>query len=297
MSGQSVDEPKFLQEMIRWEKEIAADVPSLETPTRLFLGIGGNGHGGYPCSPVDSFMFARTGMDGIHYSLLTDFGIEMDLERAPVICVSPMDYGKNVRLVAENLRDFFALWLFESELLLLNDYYHVEEYMNHKKLLSEDHSLMEQKKFVANSAKEKFGLGPITNPFEYIKELRSKRQKNIVINTKDGLGIIPENRHPNRQYFPHLWVDRNLPYDDLDSLRRFLSSADKETKLSLIRDYQHEDVYNDPLLPLLCNDLEKMGYHLEAQTVLTSSILFIFEGIGLFFRSEPPGDGTDSPLE
>jgi len=61
------------------------EVPYLEKPAGLFLGFSEKENGGYVCSPADSILFANTGMDGVHYSLLTDFGKAADLEQAPVI--------------------------------------------------------------------------------------------------------------------------------------------------------------------------------------------------------------------
>ncbi|KRE92137.1 hypothetical protein ASG89_33795 [Paenibacillus sp. Soil766] len=103
--------PLLLEQLIKWD---------LENPTGLFLGIDFNEKNGYFCTPVDSFSFARTGMDGIHFVLLTDFGLVKDLNEVPVIGISPMD-SERVRIVARNLSNFFSLHFFD-ELLLLNEY-------------------------------------------------------------------------------------------------------------------------------------------------------------------------------
>lgn len=78
-------------------------------PTSYFLQFDPLDNGCYYSSPADSIVFANTGMDGIHYSFLTDFGIHTNLEQAPIICVSPMDFDNCVRIVARNLYEFFEL--------------------------------------------------------------------------------------------------------------------------------------------------------------------------------------------
>jgi len=120
--------PLLLEQLMKWEQEYAPEVEYLEKPTGLFLGMKINEKEGYYCTPVDSFPFAYTGGDGVHYALLTDFGLNKDLNEAPVIRISPMDL-EVVRLVARNITDFFSLHFFD-ELLMLNEYNSEEAYLN-----------------------------------------------------------------------------------------------------------------------------------------------------------------------
>lgn len=101
--------PELLQDIMDWEQEIKHEVSYLETPTGYFLQFDPYDHGGYWSSPADAIVFANTGMDGIHYSFLTDFGYASDLSLASVIRVDPMDSGNYARIVASNIREFLLL--------------------------------------------------------------------------------------------------------------------------------------------------------------------------------------------
>ncbi|MDQ0862303.1 hypothetical protein [Bacillus sp. V2I10] len=63
----------------------------------------------YDVTPYDVITFASTGMDGLHFGLLTDFGTVLDIENAFVVCVSPMDYGEHIKIVARNIMEFVGL--------------------------------------------------------------------------------------------------------------------------------------------------------------------------------------------
>lgn len=240
----------------------------------MFLGIKGDGNGGYGCSPIDSITFADTGMDGIHYAFLTDFSTEMDLEHTPVICISPMDFGHCLRLVANNLRDFLSLQLHGHETLLLNEFQSREHYVStvqqHEEERSSDTFDYEkwdkQKTIVLESAKQRFQLEPIIDPYGYIEELRERRRNEAVLITKDQLGVkIWGTDETTHDYKPHPWSEGEIPYDQLDELKTFLSSAATETKLAFIRDYQGEYIEDLNSLLLVQEELERMGLIAEAK--------------------------------
>ena len=63
-------------------------------------------NGGYWCTPVNSMCFACTGVDGTHFSFLTQGG--QYTEASPVILTVPMSDQPNV-VVGETLREFLAL--------------------------------------------------------------------------------------------------------------------------------------------------------------------------------------------
>lgn len=271
----NINAPSFLIEMIEWEKHIRSRVPYLENPTGLFLGITGEGNGFYSCSPIDSINFARTGMDGIHYSLLTDFGGVTNLEEAPIICVSPMDFGNCVRLVARNLRDFFALELGGHDFLLLNEFSSRQHYMEASAKQQEneyseyfDHQRwMQERNLVWEMAQEQFQLPIIQDAYGYIEQLRAERELQSVIQTEDRLGIIPLD--PDHScYTPHPWQGTSIPYDELQQLKEFLHSASLETKLAFIRDYQAQAIADTPSQQLICEELERMGMPLAAKRLL-----------------------------
>lgn len=239
--------PTLLQQIMRWEREFSREVEYLETPTRLFLGIDFNEKDGYFCTPVDSFPFARTGGDGIHYALLTDFGLVTDLDEAPVIRVSPMDTDR-VRLVARNLRDFFSLHLFD-ELAVLNDYPSEEAYLasvrkeEARDLNSEwfDHDRWtREKQKVLNEVQDRFNLAPIPNPIQYLQEIRFERSLQIITTTEDSLGIVA------------------AP----------IAAQKKEAFLASIRNLQHTCCSNRVIIERHANELLQMGMIHEAESLL-----------------------------
>ncbi|MFC4600912.1 hypothetical protein [Cohnella hongkongensis] len=173
--------PRLLRQIIEWEKSVEGRLPEWAKPSGMYLGVLGNGDGGYQCTPERSITFGTTGMDGIHFAWIAEREGGADLNEAPVICVSPMDFDNCVRLVARNLRDFFSLVFHGHDLLLLNDFANREHY---------EKALREQERNDARSsylqqwgeetrkleleARERFGLAPIPDPYGYMQKIRSE---------------------------------------------------------------------------------------------------------------------------
>jgi hypothetical protein len=266
--------PELLKTIIHWEKEFVPEVPYLETPTGYFLRFNEEVNGGYPCSPADAILFANTGMDGIHYAFLTDFGTVANLEEAPIVCVSPMDFGNCVRLVASNLEDFFRLKFYGHEGLLMNDFTTKEEYAKYclkeqdEPEVSEyfDHNKWEKQRAVFRAAAiQTFHFEPIAEPFDYIQQLRAARQKQIVLPTADRLGVRAVTTSALKQtYLPHPWHGQEIPYLETDEMRDFVDGAEIETLLSFVRDYQNQAVDDTFSLAILCRALEARGFQMEA---------------------------------
>lgn len=275
-----IEIPELLSSIISWEKEIAKDVPYLETPTGYFLSFNPKVNGGYRCSPCDSIVFADTGCDGVHFALLTDFGLNKDLSQAPVICVSPMDFGNFVRVVADNLFDFFSLSLMGHDSFLFNDFQSkasYEQFLKERetKEYSEyfDHVKWEkQKEIVQERAFKQFNLKQIDSPYDYVKQLRDKRAESIVISTEDHLGIIPLQSREKAVYQAHPWVNQKLDFhrwdEDWDKLVAFVHDAEIETLLSFVRDCQYHYVDNARVIRLLFDRLEELGFRFEAERLL-----------------------------
>ncbi|GIP16089.1 hypothetical protein J40TS1_17310 [Paenibacillus montaniterrae] len=273
--------PELLSSIISWEKEIAKEVPYLETPTGYFLQFKPNDNGAYNCSPCDSIMFASTGCDGVHYSLLTDFGQTKDLSQAPVICVSPMDFGNCIRIVANNLFEFFSLSLQGHEDFLFNNF---ESQAAYEQFLQErehaEHSeyfdyskWKQQKEIVRERAVKQFNLKQIDSPYQYVKQLREKRAASIVLTTADRLGIMPlQPREAGVQRRTHPWSNLELSCyswnDAWDEVIAFVNSAEIETLLAFVRDCQHYYVDHVRLIRQLQDRLEQLGFHSEAERLM-----------------------------
>lgn len=240
--------PTLLQQIMSWERDFSGEVEYLDTPTGLFLGIDFHEREGYFCTPVDSLPFAHTGGDGIHYALLTDFGLVKDLDEAPVIRVSPMDSDR-VRLIALNLHDFFSLHFFD-ELVLLNEYSSEEAYLESvrkeeaRDLNSEwfDHNRYKrEKKKVLNEVQEVFDLAPITNPVQYLQEIRIGRSLQTTILTEDSLGILATSSE---------------------------IAKEKEALFASIRDLQYTASCDRVIVERHANELLQMGMTHEAESLL-----------------------------
>ncbi len=283
--------PDLLNKIIEWQDEVAPEVPYLETPTGYFLQFDPMDNGGYTCSPLDAIMFARTGMDGIHYSLLTDFGTVAYLNEAPVICVSPMDFGHCIRIVADNIHDFFALHFWGHEDLLMNDFKTKEEYLRHRLQQEEETSEYfdlekwnREKAFVREKAVEKFKFMPIEDAFEYVQKVRSKREKQIVLKTADGLGIVPLKKGGTGSFPSHPWYMQEIPLHELDGMKAFIDNAEAETLLSFIRDCQEQGAINAELMQLLQMGLERHGFYRESKRLLQCMHVLIHYNLNMSDR-------------
>jgi hypothetical protein len=258
----------FLREIAEWEQGFKNSVPYLKTPTSLFLSVEEMDLGEYFCTPLDAIVFARTGMDGIHYAMLTEFGTVPNLDEALIIAVLPMDEPR-VRLVARNIRDFFALHVFD-ESLLLNEFSSEEEYRSFKFQQDAedqtsdwfDHKMWkEQKSLVQQTFREKFQINPIPEPYKYIEQLKKERTSKVLIQTNDGLGVIPL----NGSGVPLARLDfRELQNNVIE----FFETATIEQKLAYIREYQHEFEEDTDELIFLYNELNSLGFGLEAKRLV-----------------------------
>ncbi|WP_148449226.1 hypothetical protein [Paenibacillus ihuae] len=263
--------PILLEQLRSWQMEIASEVPYLEPPTGLYLGID-RSDTGYFCTPVDAVGFARTGSDGEHFAFLSDFGTTMSLAEAPVIRVMPME-SQHTRLVARNLFDFFCLHFYD-ELLLLGEYSSEEEYLESvqeqaarqesTEWFDLDRWRREQAQVTAWAA-EQFHFAPIPQAWQYQQELRAERERNVRVATNDTLGVLALNGQTGiiSAEIPDHLTDE----EDLEELQVYFRTAEKEVKLAFIRNMQH-DASSDPLLVEWCaGQLTEMGMPEEAENL------------------------------
>lgn len=269
--------PELLQDMMDWEQEIKHEVPYLETPTGYFLQFDPYDHGGYLCSPADAIVFANTGMDGIHYSFLTDFGYASDLSLAPVIRVDPMDFGNYARIIAS--RDFFTLAFSGYEGLLLNEFESKQTYLNYLKEQEGKTRSSEyfdgkrwdlEKNKVRELAMQRFDLQPIPDGYSYIQEARQLRRGEVIIDTLDGLGVAlgKDLVSDHKRAEPHPWHEKEIPYDQGRQLKSYISSADQVGLFSLIRDSQAQGFDDSDVYRAMKDRLISMGLTIEAQKLM-----------------------------
>ncbi|QRG70020.1 hypothetical protein [Brevibacillus choshinensis] len=225
----------------------------------------------YVNTPVDVIPFGSTGMDGIHYGFLTDFGSIPDLEHAPVVCVSPMDFDQPTQLIARNFRDFLAVNRKDSP-LFYNHFKDERSYELKKQEWAREHESFEKEhppdpeeelahQAARDALYEELSLPDITNSFTYIEEIRAERKQHTAIPTMDQLGVIDRSLPSAEQKKESGWSG------DADLLREYLQTASYGEKLAVFRDMTlRSDALFDPgLRQLLIAELLATGLADEAQ--------------------------------
>ncbi|WP_261300498.1 hypothetical protein [Paenibacillus andongensis] len=274
----SYEIPPLLDEIMAWEKEIKQKFPYLETPTGYFLQFDPCDNGGYRSSPADAIMFARTGMDGIHFSLLTDFGSVTDLSLAPIIRVDPMDFGNCTKIVANNIRDFFLLHFSDHEGLLLNNFESEEQYLSYLRDQEdeddeEENEYFDRKKWrrqkieVRDFAMQCFGFQPLPDGYAYIQEVRRARWNELILPTSDGLGVTARGISVDglNRPAPHPWHMKEIPGRNVEHLKAYIASAQQAGLFGFIRDCQVQGVDDDKVIRAICDQLILLGLPLEAK--------------------------------
>lgn len=201
----------------------------------------------YSVTPSDVVVFGNVGVDGIHYGFLTDYGTVTDLETAPIVCVSPMDFDGPIRIVARNLREFLGVNMIDSA-LLYNEFKDEIDYIEAKERwakeaadslieLSETDRLVQER--AAKYLLEELRVPIIDNPYRYVQEVTLERQRKITIPTQDGLGVTTP-LHQGEDHVPYPIPDTNL-----DLLDEYLKTAPVASRLALFRDIQNQYIMED----------------------------------------------------
>lgn len=128
----------------------------------------------YHCTPVEAVLLASIGIDGIHYCILP-----MDsksLDDSPVFVVSPHSYVE-VLPVAENITDFISLvvTLKEAggiEAAALRDKDSFLQYFEEDPLDDPEYPVLVNE--AIEYCKQKFNIGELENPYEYIQTMKQK---------------------------------------------------------------------------------------------------------------------------
>ncbi|MER2000149.1 MAG: hypothetical protein ABS882_10250 [Lysinibacillus sp.] len=203
-------------------------------------------------TPSDVIVFGYIGADGIHYGFLTDYGSVSELEEAPILCVSPMDFDQPTRLIAKNLREFLRI-NYTDDALFYNDFANEYSYIAFKAEQEVDNVLhplsklqLSNQTHIKNFLEENIQMPIIDNPYRYIQMIRLQRQKMVSIKTQDGLGVIA----------PPLAHDTHIPFEihrdielDLAALKAYFSIASIPSHYAIFRDIQlHYVLSDEPLL-------------------------------------------------
>jgi|GEM_PF-907303 len=222
-------------------------------------------------TPSDVIPFGNIGVDGIHFGFLTDFGSVTDLENAPIVCVQPMDFDQPTRIIANNLREFLRINMTDQE-LFYNYFADEQDYLAQKqKWESEYHPSPEElikEQTVEKLLMEKVSLPAVEAPFQYVQNVRTDREKKIVVNTQDKLGVVnsyPHDQGKTHAVFP-VHKDKEI---DLEQLKLYFQTATYASKLALFRDVQMNFILEDEeeLRDLIVVEMVKMGLKDEARRI------------------------------
>lgn len=241
--------PPTLQKLIDLHEELD-DAEQFYRGLHFYLALGGFRYFNTPC---DVIVFGNIGMDGIHYGFLTDFGFVPDLEMAPIVCISPMDFDRPTRIVAKNLREFLSINL-TDEALFYNDFENEKSYLAAKQKWAEE---------AANSPYQP-SENDIDNPYLYVRNVDLERQKSVTVRTLDGLGVTAP-LSEGEKHIPFPIQKRAEP--DLKLLKEYLNSAPVASRLALIRDIQLYYVLEEQqeLRDIVLESMNKMGLSDEAR--------------------------------
>jgi len=230
------DIPPTLRILIDLREELG-DAERFWRGLHFYLALEGFRYFNTPCDVV---VFGNTGVDGIHYGFLTDFGSAPDLESAPVVCVSPMDLHP-VRIVAGNIREFLAINL-TDDALFYNDFESEDSYLEAKRQWAKEASESpyrpsEDEKFVREITerrlKDRLRLPLVDNPYRHVRMVGLERQRAVTIRTRDGMGVTaPLRAGETHVPFPYECVRKSDP----DRLRDYLESAPAASRMALFRD-------------------------------------------------------------
>jgi len=230
-------------------------------------------------------VFGNTGMDGIHYGFLTDYGQVESLEEAPIVCVSPMDFDTPVRIAAANIRDFLSIDQADRP-LFYNHFSSESHYLETKRGWAEEaanspyqksEEELQQQAAVKALVRERISLTDITQPYAYVQSITQQRKERITIATQDGLGVIePQNDSDNGTNSvsldtPIMYVHKDEDLD-LEELAHYLQTAPRLVQLALIRDIQMNFVMEEwiSLQKLVTSRLQALGQKDEAKRIASN---------------------------
>ncbi|KMY54353.1 hypothetical protein AC623_10780 [Bacillus sp. FJAT-27231] len=222
-------------------------------------------------TPSDVVVFGNMGVDGVHYGFLTDYSSVTDLEIAPIVCICPMDFERPTRIVAKNLCEFLRVNLTDGE-LFYNQFNSEESYLaardqwaaeraNSPYQPSENEKLVRER--VTTLLMENLQIPTVDNPYRYVQNVQLERQRNISIQTQEGLGVTT----------PLLQHEKHIPFPiqkdtgpDLELLQEYLYSAPVASRLALFRNIQLNDVLqnNQELYKIVIDAMINMEFIDEA---------------------------------
>ncbi|KWW16215.1 hypothetical protein AS888_07365 [Peribacillus simplex] len=260
--GEYLNMPPTIDKLHTLKKEIEKEGYSL-SDLSLYLEFD---FSPYETTLYDVITFASTGVDGIHFGFLTDFGRVSDLENAFVVCISPMDFDTHIKIVARNIREYLSLVCTMKDALSISNFNIFEEEEQYIQYLQEqnqvkpeDKEFEEEAKYVVEKILDAFGSESIEDVYHYVEiKVREQRAQQTIFPTLDGLGIIPVDNVTSSHILYKLEKDMTI---DLAEMKAFFYSATTESKLAFIRDVQFTYLITNgiALKELVIQEMIKLG--------------------------------------
>ena len=130
----------------------------------------------YYCTLKKAQILASSGIDGIHYCTIPQFG---DM----IFAVSPMNFGDCVHPIARSFEDLLRLLLHCGDIAALEQCYAWDEEQYKAFLI--DCPVTKEQQAVLDEIKSRFGLEPIEDSFAYVKELQAEFDLSQIPYTED----------------------------------------------------------------------------------------------------------------
>lgn len=213
-------------------------------------------------------VFGSIGCDGIHYGFLTDFSTADNLSEAPIVCISPMDFGHTNKLIARDFRDFLSMHLDHSE-LFYNDFMSEDAYLEQVEIWKREEAASpyrrtpEEKQYAENiktMLREEFQLPIIDQPYRYLQDFQEERKDQAVVTTRDSLHVVL----PTKLGEALVEEKKELALMDIENeakVQTFLNKASIPAALALVRDV--EACVDHPSLQQIQLFLKQHGFHDE----------------------------------
>ena len=159
----------------------------------------------YYCTPKKAQIIASSGIDGIHYCTIPQFG-------EIIFAVSPMNFGDCVHPISRSFEDLLRLLLHCGDIAALEQCYAWNEEQYKAFLI--DCPITEKQQAVLDEIKNKCGLEPIVDSFSYVKELQAEFDLSQIPYTEDYFdpemnAAAPEVPTEWAVYFEHGFWNRN----------------------------------------------------------------------------------------
>lgn len=130
----------------------------------------------YYCTPENAKIFATSGVDGIHYCTIPQFG-------EIIFAVSPMNFGDCVHPIARNFEDLLRLLLHCGDIAALEQCYLWDEEQYNAFLI--DCPVTKEQQAVLDEIKNKCSLEPMDDSFSYVKKLQAEFDLTQIPYTED----------------------------------------------------------------------------------------------------------------